>query len=78
VSAAIIDASPHRNASTPFYFLTALSALSFLLLFTCVDLEKSRREQEAFLEKLKMELSGTSSLSESVSVARDVDVDAKD
>jgi MFS-type transporter involved in bile tolerance (Atg22 family) len=51
VSSAIIDASPSRNNSTPFYVLTGLSVAGFLLLFTCVDLEKSRREQEVFLEK---------------------------
>ncbi|KUJ16843.1 uncharacterized protein LY89DRAFT_669291 [Mollisia scopiformis] len=51
VSSAIIDASPNGNNSTPFYFLTGLSAVSFLVLVLFVDLEKSRREQEAFLEK---------------------------
>ncbi|TAQ91280.1 hypothetical protein B7494_g406 [Chlorociboria aeruginascens] len=49
VSSAIIDASPHGNNSTPFYFLTGLSAASFLMLVLFVDLEKSRREQEEFL-----------------------------
>jgi MFS-type transporter involved in bile tolerance (Atg22 family) len=44
VSSAIIN---HReeNNSTPFYFLTKLSAGSFLML---VDLKNSRREQEVF------------------------------
>lgn len=67
MSSAIIDASPSGNSSTPFYFLTGLSALSFLLLFTCVDLEKSRQEQQAFLEeeeRLKKELGGISSVEE--------------
>lgn len=50
VSSAIIDATPSGNNSTPFYFLTALSAVSLLVLVFFVDLEKSRREQEAFLE----------------------------
>lgn len=69
VSSAIIDASPTGNSSTPFYFLTGLSVLSFLLLFTCVDLDKSRREQEAFLkeeERAKKELVGSSSEEASV------------
>jgi len=51
VSSAIIDASPNGNNSTPFYFLTGLSAASFLVLVFFVDLKKSRKEQEAFLEQ---------------------------
>ncbi|KAI9828942.1 MAG: hypothetical protein M1819_006441 [Sarea resinae] len=51
VSSAIIDASPHHNNSTPFYFLFSLSLASFLFLLFFVDLKKSRREQEAFLEQ---------------------------
>jgi len=50
VSSAIIDATPSGNNSTPFYFLTALSTLSFLVLVFFVDLGRSRREQEVFLE----------------------------
>lgn len=50
VSSAIIDASPHGNNSTPFYFLFSLSLASLLLLFTFVDLKKSRIEQTRFLE----------------------------
>ncbi|KAL9614891.1 MAG: hypothetical protein Q9167_000633 [Letrouitia subvulpina] len=50
VSSTIIDASPNDNTSTPFYFLFSLSLGSFLLLFLGVDLKKSRREQEKFLE----------------------------
>ncbi|KAL9110323.1 MAG: hypothetical protein Q9227_005054 [Pyrenula ochraceoflavens] len=50
VSSAIIDAS-HGNNSTPFYFLFGLSCASFALLAIGVDLKKSRREQEAFLEE---------------------------
>jgi len=49
VSSAIIDRSGGNN-STPFYFLTGLSAASFLMLVLFVDLRKSRREQEVFLE----------------------------
>ena len=49
VSSAIIDASPSRNNSLPFYFLFGLSILSMLLLAIFVDLKKSRVEQEEFL-----------------------------
>ncbi|KAE8387570.1 putative autophagy protein [Aspergillus alliaceus] len=50
VSSAIIDASPSGNASTPFYFLSGLSAASFAVLAIWLDLKKSRREQELFLQ----------------------------
>jgi len=50
VSSAIIDATPSGNESTPFYFLFALSLVSFLGLSVWVDLKKSREEQEAFLK----------------------------
>lgn len=65
VSSAIIDATPSGNASTPFYFLFALSVCSFIMLVFCVDLKKSRKEQEAFLRE-KMERLAQSS-DESVS-----------
>jgi len=52
VSAAIIDDT--GNNSSPFYFLTGLSVVSFLVLVCFVDLEKSRKEQEAFLEREEM------------------------
>lgn len=51
VSSAIIDADPKGNNSLPFYFLFGLSLMSFLLLFFFVDLKKSRREQERFLQR---------------------------
>ena len=51
VSSAIIDATPDGNNSTPFYFLFALSVVSFVGLAAFVDLGKSRREQEVFLER---------------------------
>ena len=51
VSSAIIDASPSKNNSLPFYFLTAVSFLSFGLLCFFVDLKKSRKEQALFLEQ---------------------------
>ncbi|KAJ5701083.1 autophagy protein, partial [Penicillium malachiteum] len=53
VSSAIIDATPSKNSSTPFYFLFALSLLSFGILVVGVDLKKSRVEQEQFLEERK-------------------------
>ena len=49
VSSAIIDASPHGNNSTPFYFLFALSILSAGFLVAFLDLKKSRAEQAQFL-----------------------------
>ncbi|KAL8939782.1 MAG: hypothetical protein Q9216_003169 [Gyalolechia sp. 2 TL-2023] len=51
VSSAIIDASPNGNSSTPFYFLFGLSCLSCAVLVVGVDLKRSRREQEVFLEE---------------------------
>lgn len=50
VSSAIIDATPSGNNSTPFYFLTALSLLSFFVCVFGVDLERSRKEQQEFLD----------------------------
>ena len=50
ISSAIIDASPEGNSSTPFYFLFALSVVSFGVLALGLDLEKSRGEQRRFLE----------------------------
>lgn len=62
VSSAIIDATPSGNVSTPFYFLFALSVVSFGILFFGVDLRKSQREQERFLEqKLRRVQQGESS-----------------
>jgi MFS-type transporter involved in bile tolerance (Atg22 family) len=58
VSCAIIDASPSGNTSMPFYFLFALSLLSFVILFVGVDLKKSRLEQEQFLEANKRKIGG--------------------
>lgn len=62
ISSAIIDASPGGNSSTPFYFLFALSVVSFGVLALGLDLEKSRGEQRRFLE-------GKRGLVESVSVS---------
>lgn len=50
ISSAIIDASPTQNASTPFYFLFALSLVSYLFLVFFVDIKKSKEEQLIFLE----------------------------
>ena len=49
VSSAIIDASPHGNNRTPFYFLFGLSILSAGFLVAFLDLKKSRVEQAEFL-----------------------------
>lgn len=66
VSSAIIDASPSGNASTPFYFLFALSVVSFFVLFWGVDLKRSQEEQERFLlDKLRrLDASASSQLSD--------------
>ncbi|KAF4177161.1 hypothetical protein CNMCM8694_001179 [Aspergillus lentulus] len=62
VSSAIIDASPSGNVSTPFYFLFALSVVSFVILVLGVDLEKSRKEQEVFLREKGRMLASESSV----------------
>jgi MFS-type transporter involved in bile tolerance (Atg22 family) len=57
ISSAIIDASPGgTNNSAPFYFLFALSLVSAIGIWSFLDLEKSAREQEAFIiqEKIRM------------------------
>lgn len=51
ISSAIIDASPTHNNSAPFYFLTAVSIASFIVIYLFVDLAKSRQEQEKFLNE---------------------------
>jgi MFS-type transporter involved in bile tolerance (Atg22 family) len=68
VSSAIIDASPTGNVSAPFYFLFALSLVSFAVLVFCVDLKKSQTEQEKFLlDKLRrLESSSSESTEERV------------
>ena len=60
VSSAIIDASPTGNVSTPFYFLFALSVVSFGILLFGVDLKKSRKEQARYLEMKANELKQSS------------------
>ncbi|KAL4743877.1 autophagy-related protein 22-like protein [Aspergillus similis] len=54
VSSAIIDASESGNASLPFYFLVGISVLAAGVLGGWLDLGKSRKEQEAFLEEKKL------------------------
>ena len=70
VSSAIVDATPSGNVSTPFYFLFALSIVSFAVLFFGVDLKKSQKEQEEFLkhklEKLHRKESSTDTESAAV------------
>ncbi|CAD0100545.1 unnamed protein product, partial [Aureobasidium mustum] len=61
VSSAIIDASPSHNNSTPFYFLLALSLVSFLFIFFFVDLSKSQVEQAEFCARRKRLAARTSS-----------------
>lgn len=53
VSSAIIDAAgtKARADNYPFYFLFALSVVSFLFLLFFVDVKKSRIEQAEFLER---------------------------
>ena len=90
VSSAIIDADSSEgrpgNQSLPFYFLFGLALGSMLILNLMVDLKKSRKEQEAFLEderkvreRRKTVYEGDSA-SEEVSAIRSEDkvVDKKD
>ncbi|KAF4637281.1 hypothetical protein G7Y89_g805 [Cudoniella acicularis] len=68
VSSAIIDATPSGNNSTPFYFLAGLSAVSFAICVFGVDLERSKREQEVFLEgeeRARLQLKGVEVMVES-------------
>ncbi|PHH93296.1 hypothetical protein CDD83_7995 [Cordyceps sp. RAO-2017] len=62
ISSAIIDASPGgRNNSAPFYFLFALSLVSAAGIWTFLDLDKSAREQEAFLARKRLRQDDSSS-----------------
>jgi MFS-type transporter involved in bile tolerance (Atg22 family) len=63
VSSAIIDASPTGDNSAPFYFLFALSAVSFGVMVFGVDLRKSQTEQEKFLQDKKRRLEDSASSS---------------
>ncbi|KJZ75201.1 hypothetical protein HIM_05395 [Hirsutella minnesotensis 3608] len=61
VSSAIIDASAGgHNNSAPFYFLFGLSFASALGLWAFLDLERSAREQEAFLADERARMRPTS------------------
>jgi MFS-type transporter involved in bile tolerance (Atg22 family) len=51
-SAIIVDAD--NNNSAAFYFLFALSLVSFLFMLFFVDVKKSRVEQAEFLEREKL------------------------
>lgn len=42
---------PSHNAHAPFYFLTALTTVSFGVILGFVDLKKSQREQDVFLDE---------------------------
>ena len=62
ISSAIIDASPGgSNNNAPFYFLFALSLVSMLFIWFFLDLDKSAREQEAFLIQEKKRMTDTRS-----------------
>lgn len=62
ISSRIIDATPGgTNNSAPFYFLFALSLLSAVGLWAFLNLEKSAREQDAFLAKEKARMADDSS-----------------
>ncbi|OOQ85988.1 putative autophagy protein (Atg22) [Penicillium brasilianum] len=63
VSSAIIDASPTGDNSAPFYFLFALSVVSFGIMAFGVDLGKSQAEQEKFLQDKKRRLEDSDSSS---------------
>jgi MFS-type transporter involved in bile tolerance (Atg22 family) len=63
VSSAIIDASPTGDNSAPFYFLFALSVVSFGIMVFGVDLRKSQTEQEKFLQDKKRRLDDSTSSS---------------
>lgn len=59
ISSAIIDATPNgSNNSAPFYFLFALTIVSAVGIWTFLDLDKSAREQEAFLAQEKARIMG--------------------
>ena len=75
VSSAIID-DPDRNNSTMFCFLTALGAVRFLVLILVADLERSSREQEAFLVEEKVRRTKGVEFTEAEAVG--VDEDLKD
>lgn len=65
ISSAIIDASPGgNNNNAPFYFLFALSLVSAVALWMFLDLDKSAREQEAWLEKEKARMASETDSSE--------------
>ena len=51
IFSAIIDATLSHNSSAPFYFLTALSTVSFGVIFFFVDLKKGPKEQQQFLDE---------------------------
>ncbi|KAM3503737.1 hypothetical protein MY10362_004007 [Beauveria mimosiformis] len=61
ISSAIIDASPgggSKSHRAPFYFLFALSLFSALGIFIFLDLDKSAKEQNAFLREKAVRVYG--------------------
>ncbi|KAK5991136.1 Autophagy-related 22-like protein [Cladobotryum mycophilum] len=74
ISSAIIDATPGgKNNSAPFYFLFGLSLLSAIGIWTFLDLEKSAREQEAFLAQEKVRMAGESGTASKVTSQQQTD-----
>ncbi|KAM0252332.1 hypothetical protein ACHAQJ_007770 [Trichoderma viride] len=66
ISSAIIDATPNSsNNSAPFYFLFALTIVSAVGIWTFLDLDKSAREQEAFLAQEKARIMGNNDVTTS-------------
>ena len=55
ISSVMIDTAPSHNPSLPFYFLAALSVLSLGIIVFFVDLKRSQREQDRFLEEERLE-----------------------
>ncbi|KAJ2975696.1 hypothetical protein NQ176_g5379 [Zarea fungicola] len=62
ISSAIIDDTPGgQNNNAAFYLFVALSVLSLAFIWYFLDLEKSAREQEAFLERKRAHMANMSS-----------------
>ncbi|KAL6882913.1 autophagy-related protein 22-like protein [Trichoderma longibrachiatum] len=72
ISSAIIDATPNRsNNSAPFYFLFGLTIVSAVGIWTFLDLDKSAREQEAFLAQEKARILGEDAASSKTTQQQD-------
>ncbi|PTB64706.1 hypothetical protein BBK36DRAFT_1123542 [Trichoderma citrinoviride] len=72
ISSAIIDATPGgSNNSAPFYFLFALTIVSAVGIWTFLDLDKSAREQDAFLAQEKARVLGDDATNTSKTTEQD-------